>query len=188
MHILIYTCIYVHILCDLKNSCIHAHTCPYLHIRTIHIRTHTSYVQHTCIYLHIHTNTCTYGLKYVHVFARKWSTYMHVCCTYIVPYLHVHARIARICTYFLYGKLLGASMYVYLHILAYTYKYLRIYVQIRAYMHAYTCKTLRTQSGFQDSIFTYMHVYARIFQHDTLIWTYMNIHSIWTYMHVYARI
>ena len=98
MHILIYTCIYVHILCDLKNSCIHAHNCPYLHIRTFYIRTHTytcNIHAYTCIYLHLRASTicrictylrenevriCTYPVRML----CSICTYMHV--------LHVYAR------------------------------------------------------------------------------------------------
>jgi hypothetical protein len=109
---------------------------------------------------------------------------MHVCCTFIVTYLHVFARIARICTYLLYGKLLGVSIYVYLHILSYTCKYVHKYVQIRANTFTNTYKNLRIQYGFNDRICTYMHVYAHIFEHDMLIWTHTNLDRICTYMYV----
>ena len=147
-----------------------AHTCIYVQITYVHIRIRATYIHilaYTCIYVHI------LSVVFARICAKK-STYMHVCCTYVVTYLHVFARIARICTYFLYGKLLGASMYVYLHILAYTCKYVHKYVQIRANTFTNTYKNLRIQYGFNDRICTYMHVSVRIFEHDTLIWTHTN--------------
>ena len=77
MHIFIYTCIYVHILCDLKKL---LHTCTYLPILAY------TYILHTYTYTcNIHAYTCTY-LQYVHIRSA-------VCCTYF------RKNEVRICTY-----------------------------------------------------------------------------------------
>ena len=154
-----------------------AHTCIYVQLTYVHIRIRA----YTCIYLHICAHTIC---RMLHVFAQKWSAYMHVYCTYVVTYLHVYARIVRICTYFLYGKLLVASIYVFLHIRANTCKYVHKYVHIRANTYANTCKNLRIQYDFNDSICTYLYVYVRIFKPDTHIWTHTNWDRICTYMYV----
>ena len=157
MHILIYTCIYVHILCDLKNSCIHAHTCPYLHIRTFYIRTRIR-----AIYMHIlaHTcNTCTYDLPYVaRIFAKMKYVYarmMYVCCD-------VFARICTYCTYMHVFFVRKVVRRIDVRIIAHTC----IYLQIRTQIRANTCKYVRTYvQKFKDPVRfqrSYMHVYARI--------------------------
>ena len=182
MHILIYTCIYVHILCDLKTFCIHAHTCPYLHIRTFYIRTRIR-----AIYMHIlaHTcNTCTYDLPYVaRIFAKMKYVYarmMYVCCD-------VFARICTYCTYMHVFFVWKVARRIDVRIIAHTCIYLQIRTQIRAntckYVRTYV-QNLRIHYGFRARIFTYMNVYARIFQHDTLIWTQTNADRICKYMHV----
>ena len=139
------------------HSCIHAHTCPYLHIRTFYIRTR---IRATYMHILAHTcNTCTYDLPYVaRIFAKMKYVYarmMYVCCDVF----------ARICTYCTYMHVLFVRKVVSridVRIIAHTC----IYLQIRTQIRANTCKYVRTYvQKFKDPVRfqrSYMHVYARI--------------------------
>ena len=156
MHILAHTCIYVHIRIRATYMHILAYTGTYVHIRS-------------AVFARIFAK-----MKYV------YACMLYVCCA-------VFARICTYCTYMHVFFVRKVVSRIDVRIIAHTCIYLQIRTQIRANTcktYANTCKNLRIQYGFKDRICTYMHVYVRIFQHDTLIWTYMNIDRICTYMHV----
>ena len=166
MHILAYTCIYVQFTyVHMRHSCnIHAYTCMYMHIRA-----------------HTICRMCTYFCKMKYVYARM----MYVYCA-------VFARICTYCTYMHVFFVWKVVRCINVRIIAHTCIYLQIRTQIRANS---TCKYVRTYvQKFKDPVRfqrSYMHVYARIctyisteIQHDTLIWTHMNVDRICMYMYV----
>ncbi len=118
-----------------------------------------------------------------------WCRILYVYVMYIV----LICTYTRILTYFLYGKLLGASM------LSYTYN-IRVYVQntynILNHIHTYTSKYIQYTCIFlgtrTKSPFFTLHVYERICSIIIRIndrYTYFeNIYVRSRYMHVYVRI
>ena len=129
MHILIYTCIYVHILCDLKQIIAYmhilAHTCIYVHFRYVHIRIRATYMHilaYTCIYVHIRSAVfARICAKMKYVYARM----LYVCCA-------VFARICTYCTYMHVFFVRKVARRIDVRIFAHTCIYVQIRTQIRA--------------------------------------------------------